>query len=236
MKNQPWLENSMPFINYMDNWLDSLSSMPLKNAASDPTATAIASVDVIKGFCDEGSLASPRIKALVPPVTDLLTKAWQIGIKNIILLQDSHEPDAIEFEHFGPHCVRGTKEAEPVAELIALPFFAEITLIEKNSIHSGIGTGLNPWLKAHDQITTFIVVGDCTDLCTYQLAMHLRLDANAHQLQRRVILPVNCVATYDLPVTVAQEIGAIPHDAELLQRVFLYSMMLNGVEICRNLT
>ncbi len=77
----------------------------------------------------------------------------------------------------------------------------------------------------------FIVVGDCTDLCTYQLAMHLRLDANARQLQRRVILPVDCVDTYDMPFEKAAAIGAIPHPAAFIHAVFLHNMHLNGVEI-----
>jgi hypothetical protein len=81
-------------------------------------------------------------------------------------------------------------------------------------------------------VTNFIVVGDCTDICTYQLAMHLRLRANALQRREdRVILPVNAVDTYDMPVSFAEQIGATPHDAELLHLIFLYHMMLNGIEI-----
>jgi hypothetical protein len=65
--------------------------------------------------------------------------------------------------------------------------------------------------------------------------MHLRLDANARQLRRRVIVPTDCVETYDLPVAIARGIGAVPHNADLLHRVFLYSMMLNGVEVMASL-
>jgi hypothetical protein len=97
-----------------------------------------------------------------------------------------------------------------------------------------LNTGLNEWVAEHPQVNTFIVVGDCTDLCTYQLAMHLRLDANARQIQRRVIVPAEAVDTYDTPVDVARQIGALPHDADLLHAVFLYHMALNGIEVvCR---
>jgi nicotinamidase-related amidase len=102
---------------------------------------------------------------------------------------------------------------------------------EKNSIGSGLNTGLNEWIQDHPEVDTYFVVGDCTDLCTYQLAMHLRLDANARQLQRRVIVPVDCVETYDRPVEVAREEGGLPHPADLLHTVFLYHMLLNGVEV-----
>jgi hypothetical protein len=75
------------------------------------------------------------------------------------------------------------------------------------------------------------VVGDCTDLCVYQLAMDLRTAANARQLPRRVIVPVNCVDTYDLPVETARAAGIMPHPGDFMHAVFLYSMALNGVEI-----
>jgi hypothetical protein len=67
--------------------------------------------------------------------------------------------------------------------------------------------------------------------------MFLRIEANEKQIRgRRVILPVNTVDTYDLPVEVAQRIGAVPHDADFLHLTFLYSMMLNGVEIVTEIT
>ena len=75
-------------------------------------------------------------------------------------------------------------------------------------------------------------MGDCTDLCVYQLAMHLRLRANALDLRdTRVILPVDGVNTFDIPVDVAQEIGAMPHHGDLMHLIFLYSMAQNGIEV-----
>jgi hypothetical protein len=65
--------------------------------------------------------------------------------------------------------------------------------------------------------------------------MQLRLDANARQLQRRVIVPTDCVDTYDRAVVIATQQGGLPHDAELLNAVFLYHMALNGVEVVRKI-
>ena len=127
--------------------------------------------------------------------------------------------------------MRGTWEAETVEAFKKLPFFEQMTVIGKNSINPGLNTGLPGWLEAHPEVDTFIVVGDCTDLCTYQLAMFLRLDANARQVSRRVIVPANCVQTYDLPVEVASGLGALPHPGDLLHAIFLYHMQLNGVEV-----
>ena len=141
----------------------------------------------------------------------------------------------MEFGAWPPHCVRGTPEAETVAAIKALPFYEQLTKYPKNSIAPGLNTGLDGWIADHPRVDTFIVVGDCTDLCTYQLAMYMRLDANARQLQRRVIVPVDCVDTYNRGVAVAAEQGGLPHDADLLHAVFLYHMALNGVEVAAKL-
>jgi len=188
-------------------------------------------VDLVLGFCYEGPLVSPRVARIVPPIMALFQKARSAGVGHFVLPQDSHPPDAIEFKAYAPHCVAGTHEAETVPELLALPFAEQFTLIPKNSINSAIGTGLGAWLEAHPEVHTFIVVGDCTDLCVYQLAMHLRLRANALGLQQRVVLPANCGETYDLPVERAKELGTLPHNGDMLHAVFLYSMALNGVEV-----
>lgn len=224
-------QQTKPFLDYLDNWMAALPVLSLMEAAPEPTRAAIVSVDVINGFCYEGPLASPRVAKIVTPVTSLFERAWQHGVRHIILSQEMHEPDAVEFTQFPAHCVRGTTEAQTVDSIRQLPFFDQMTVMGKNSINPGLNPGLNEWLKAHPEVDTFIITGDCTDLCTYQLAMHLRLSANTRQLSRRVIVPANCVQTYDRPVEVAREQGGLPHPGELLHAVFLYHMLLNGVEI-----
>ena len=227
----PLALRSQDFLKFLDGWTAGLTEMSLGSVLGEPQKAAIISVDVIQGFCTAGPLASPRVGAIVVPIVRLFEAAWARGLRNILLFQDTHEPDAVEFGAWPPHCVRGTPESEPVAAFQALPFFDQLPQYPKNSIASGLNTGLNQWVADHPGVDTYIVVGDCTDLCTYQLAMHLRLDANARQLQRRVIVPADCVDTYDMSVAAAASAGGLPHDAELLHAVFLYHMALNGVEV-----
>ena len=66
------------------------------------------------------------------------------------------------------------------------------------------------------------------------MGIHLR--GNARNIEQRVVLPANCVATYDMSVADAKEFGAVPHDGDLLHHIFLYSMMLNGVEVVKSLS
>ncbi len=224
------------FLLYLKTWQENLGSPGLDTiTAGDPSGCALLSVDLINGFCTEGLLSSPRVQAIVDPVTAIMRNAWNKGVRHLLLLQDSHEPDAVEFGAFAPHCIKGTSEAETVPEIKTLPFYDNMLTLSKNSIASGFNSELTLWLSTHREVHTFIVVGDCTDLCTYQLAMHLRLDANASQLKRRVIVPADCAATYDMSVEKAEKLGVFPHDGDLLQTIFLYHMALNGIEVVQSI-
>jgi nicotinamidase-related amidase len=223
------------FFGYLEDWFATLKVRKPEEIFQTPERCAILSVDLTEGFCHFGALASPRVAGLIDPVVHLMEDAWEQGVRNFVLSQDTHDPEAVEFSAWPPHCIRGTEEAETVEAIKALPFFKEMTLIEKNSIDSGMNGGLAAWIEAHPQVDTFVVVGDCTDLCVYQLAMFLRLQANEKQQQRRVIVPENCVQTYDLPVESALVIGAVPHPGDLLHVLFLYHLALNGVEVVKSI-
>ena len=59
----------------------------------------------------------------------------------------------------------------------------------------------------------------------------MKLRANAAGRRVRVIVPEDCVDTYDMPVPLAQQLGIMPHDGDFHHRFFLYHMALNGVEV-----
>ena len=224
------------FLNYLENWMQSLKILSAGDVLAQPNKTAIISADVINGFCKFGPLASQRVATIIDPIVKLFKTSWEAGCHNIVLMQDTHEPNAVEFDSFPPHCIRGTAEAEAVDEFKKLPFFDQMIIIKKNSINSGLNTELDQWIAKHPQVNTFIAVGDCTDLCVYQLAMHLRLSANATQRNWHVIVPEDCVETYSSTVESAKEIGAFPHPGNLLHYLFLYHMALNGIELVKSIT
>jgi nicotinamidase-related amidase len=233
-------DTTTAFLEWVDGWLVRLPDASLRDKvigpAGGPERVAVMSVDLLVGFCSEGPLSSPRVGALVPRITDLFSRAYAAGVRQFVLTQDSHPPDAPEFREFGPHCITGTREADTVPELLALPFAHDFTVIRKRSLSSAESTELASWLEARPQLRRIIVVGDCTDLCVYQAAMHLRLRANAAgDAEFEVVVPADCVDTYDLPVEVATRLGVMPHDGELLHRLSLYHMALNGVQVVRSL-
>lgn len=230
------LAESREFLGWLVDWYSGLPELTLdeviRAAGGDAGAVALFAVDLTVGFAEQGPLASDRVANIVPAAVRLFERTEALGVCHFVLPQDTHSPDAVEFGSFPAHCVAGTAESKTVPELSALPFSDRFTVIEKNSISSNLDTELGAWLDERPQVKTFLVVGDCTDLCVYQLAMYLRLRANARNLEGvHVIVPSNVVDTYHMPVTVAEVIGSMPHHGDLLNLIFLYSMAQNGVQV-----
>jgi nicotinamidase-related amidase len=231
------LEQSRPFLKWLVAWEQGLPDLQWTDLTQEipPERMGVFCVDMTNGFCHEGNLASPRVHALIPAVRRLFEEAYQAGVRQFVLPQDTHHQDAVEFHDFPPHCVAGTREAETVPELQELPFAHLFQVFPKNSLSASHSTGLDGWLDARPDLGAALICGDCTDLCVYQLAMHLKLRANARNQALRVIIPADCVQTYDLPVATARQIGALPHDGDLLHLVFLYHLRLNGAEVVRKI-
>jgi nicotinamidase-related amidase len=224
----------LTFADHLADWYRALAPLPLEKLlrdAADPRRVGIFCVDAINGFCYEGQLESPRIRAIIRPIVDLMTRAHAQGVRTFVLTQDCHPADSVEFRDFPVHCVRGTSEADTVPEIANLPFANTFTVIRKTTISSSVRTDLDPWLDGRPDLTHQVVVGDCTDLCVYQLAMHLKLRANAANEPLPVIVPADCVDTYDLPVDVAESMGVPAHPGDFYHRTFLHHMALNGVQV-----
>ena len=229
-------QKSRVFLDWLSEWYSNLKPLSLREVVDDPARVAICSVDMLNGFCYEGKLSSSRAAACVNPIVDLFQRAYGQGVRNFVLIQEWHNKGAEEFEAYGSHCVQGTHEAAIIPELTTLPFARDFVVVRKNSLHTIVGTSMEQWLENHAGVDTFVVVGVCADLCVYDMVMDLKLRANAQDMKRRVIVPANAVNTYDLPVAVAGQVDALPHDAELLHPLFLYMMTLNKIEVVKELT
>lgn len=194
---------------------------------------AIIVVDLVRGFCDQGPLSGPRVNALVSPTADFLTSAHAKGVREVFLACDSHAADSPEFRQFPPHCIKGTTEADLAPGLASLPFAESFQNILKESLSAWLGTDLAA--RVSPEVRTLIVVGDCTDLCVHQTALTAQLMVNQGRLPWQVIVVSSLVDTYDLPLEVAREVGAVPHPGDFLHRTFLYHMHLNGVRVVRSI-
>ena len=232
-----FVEQSKEFLSALVTWERNLPTLAWSDLHSEAKQERVAliSVDMINGFCHEGVLSSPRVKNIIPTVVAAFKGAYSIGVREFVLAQDCHTPESDEFADFPPHCQAGTSEANTIPELANLPLANLYQIVSKNSLNAFHGTDLGEWLEARHHFRAAVIVGDCTDLCVHQMALHLKLYANAHSLKMRVIVPENAVQTYDMSVETANAIGALPHDGDFMHLVFLYHMRLNGVEVIREI-
>lgn len=193
------------------------SGNKLYNKDLDMDKTAIIVVDMINGFVKEGNLASPRVDDMSPNIKELLNKFKD---SRKVFFRDVHTSESKELASYAEHCV---KESETqVIDLLKEYLNQENTVqIKKNSTNGFITEEFGKWFDSNEDINTFIVVGCVTDICVSDFARALQCFICEHDLDKDVIVPVNCVETYDYGT----------HNGDIMNIVSLYSMKLAGIKI-----
>ncbi|MDF2948255.1 MAG: hypothetical protein K0R07_265 [Sedimentibacter sp.] len=186
----------------------------------DRDKTALFIVDMVVGFVYSGALSSPRVASIANNIAELNEKTK--GYKKIFFL-DNHEKDSQEFRYFPAHCIKGTEEAEIIPELrnIYSDDF-NIYYVEKNSTNGFHSKIFQDWLKKYEtEVDNYIIVGCVTDICVLQFALSLKSYFNEKNINKTIIVPKNCVETYD--------VGS--HDGYLMNLFALYNMHISGIEV-----
>lgn len=189
----------------------------VKISSLKPGNTALVIIDMINGFAREGALMSKRVEELIPGIVSVSRKCDIAGITKIVFA-DSHTELSPEFGSYPVHCIRDTSEAEIVDEIKLVGGYK---LIQKNSTNGFLEQEFKNWFSENPDVDTFIVVGDCTDICIQQFAESIKTWFNMQNKHSRIIVPIDLVDTYDLGV----------HNADLMNVIALYNMFINGVEI-----
>lgn len=210
-----FLKSSSESLGKIFDMLAILPELSLQELQGNQTVLVI--IDMVNGFARKGSLKSPRIEELIPEITKLAKSCNDLGIKSLAFA-DCHTEESPEFEAYPLHCLAGTVEGEIVDEIKEVGGY---TLIPKNSTNGFLEEEFQKWLNENQHIDTFIIVGDCTDICIQQFALTLKPWFNLHNQKVRIIVPINAVETYDL--------GA--HSGDLMNVMALYNMMGNGIEV-----
>ncbi|WP_304969857.1 isochorismatase family protein, partial [Romboutsia ilealis] len=183
-----------------------------------PFANPLLISTINNGFAKGGALYSPRIESLINPIVKF-TKSVSKDIRSIIAFTDYHTKESIELLSYPAHCIEDTIECEIVDELKSID---NIKIVKKNSTNGFFALdNLN-----FDNTDNIIIIGDCTDICIYQLAITLKSYFNQNNINKHIIVPVNLVDTYNIDNV---------HPAELLNIVFLNSMIQNGIEVVKKI-
>lgn len=175
-------------------------------------------IDMNNGFAKKGALYSDRVEALINPITNL-AKILEAKNCEIIAFTDSHNKDSIELRSYPTHCLENDYESKIVDEISTIK---NLKVIPKNST--------NGFFCLEDKnfknIDNIIVVGDCTDICIYQFVVTLKAYFNQNNIDKNIIVPMNLVDTYHIDNI---------HNSEIMNIVFLNSMIQNGVEVIKEI-
>lgn len=211
---QAFLQRSIQSLSALADSMEALPRIALSSLP--PQKTLIVSIDMNNGFAKSGALSSPRVGALCADTGAFLQHCIRQGYE-VLPFTDCHQPDAVEFSGYPPHCIDGTEESRLVDELAMV----QEQVRPKNCTNAFLAVEKD-W-TAYDQV---VVTGCCTDICVYQFAVTLKAYYNQKNLSRRVIVPLELTATFDAP----------GHDGDLMEVVFASSMLSNGVEVVAGLT
>ena len=132
-------------------------------------------VDMVNGFVREGVLHDEEIARIIPEQIKLIKEALASEDTLVIFIKDTHTKNSKEFKRFGntKHCVKGTKEAELVNELIPYEGLVNTISIEKNSTSFMEAPDFRKVVKNLDNVEEYGICGCCTDICVVNGAIGL---------------------------------------------------------------
>lgn len=236
------------------------AALPVKAAEAVPVGSraGLIVVDEINGFCTPGAgnLAPPpgpmpETIATMIARTDSLAKEFAASGRKILAFVDTHVPGRAE-PPYPPHCETGTGEDELVPTLAWLADESAATIVRKDVINGFVGSiasdgsnALVDWIN-ENRLETLVIVGICTDICSSDLVTTLLSARNHHFAEggrllptlREVVVLDEGNATYDLPASVASDLGlpeTAAHPAGLAHHVGLWTMQSRGAVIAASL-
>lgn len=197
--------------------IESLPKLNIENFSKDNTALVI--IDMIEGFTRIGNLKSDRVEKKIVPIANLAKEFTQKEFK-ILAFADQHDENSPEFDVYGEHCIKGSKECEVVQEIKDV-VKDNLLVIPKNSNNGFIEDAFQNWLKVNENINNFIVVGGCTDICIDVFSNSMKSYMNQKNKKGVVAIPESLVATYDIP----------GHNGEFKHYEALVNMKEKGIDI-----
>ncbi|MCX7624355.1 MAG: cysteine hydrolase [Thermomicrobium sp.] len=145
---------------------------------------AVVVIDMLNDFVT-GKLGNERVRSVVEPIRELLAAARAAGIP-VVYVGDAHLPSDPEIAIWGPHAMKGTKEAETIPELA--PQSSDFVL-EKRTYSAFYETGLDLLLRSLG-VDTVVITGLHTNIC----CRHTAADAFARAY--KIVVPEDCVNAF----------------------------------------
>lgn len=157
---------------------------------------AVFQIDMNEGFCEEGNLADPTIKQIVPNIVPIIRAVIEKG-EGYFVVNDKHTKDSVELLRYLEHCM-SDKESRTIKELAVYEQYADRTFY-KNSTCALFAPGMMEMLMEMVNLKRVVLVGCCTDICIQNFAIALRNFFDELNMNVDIIVPKNAVETFHIP-------------------------------------
>ncbi len=156
---------------------------------------AVFLIDMNNGFCEEGNLADPSIKQIVPNIISVIEKSLENEYA-FFVVNDKHTKESVELKRYPEHCM-GDKESDTIKELDSYESFAD-GLFHKNSTCALFAPGMMETMLKMSNLKEIIITGCCTDICIQNFALALRNFLDEYNMDVNVVVPKDAVETYHI--------------------------------------
>lgn len=157
---------------------------------------AVFLIDMNVGFCEEGALADPTIKRIVPSIISIIRMTLEKG-EGFFVVNDKHTKESTELKRYAGHC-NNEIESRTIKELGIYEEYAN-KIFYKNSTCALFAPGMMDMLMEMTDLKRVIIVGCCTDICIQNFAIALRNFFDELNMDIEIIVPKNAVETFDIP-------------------------------------
>lgn len=157
---------------------------------------AVFLIDMNVGFCEEGNLADPTIKHIVPNIIPIIRAVLEKG-EGYFVVNDKHTKDSVELNRYAEHC-HNENESRTIKELAIYEEYATRTFY-KNSTCALFAPGMIEMLMKMEGLKKVIITGCCTDICIQNFAIALRNFFDEFNMDVEIIVPKNAVETFHIP-------------------------------------
>ncbi|HIQ94519.1 TPA: cysteine hydrolase [Candidatus Ventrenecus stercoripullorum] len=158
--------------------------------------SAIFVIDMNNGFCEEGALADPTIKGIVPNIRKIIMD----GLKResaLFFVNDKHTEDSVEIKRYAGHCIT-PREQKTIKELSIFEEYAD-RVFYKNSTCALFAPGMMEMLLQMKNLERIVITGCCTDICIMNFAVALRNFMDEWNVDIDIVVPINAVETFHIP-------------------------------------
>lgn len=158
--------------------------------------SAIFVIDMNNGFCEEGALADPTIKRIVPNIRKIIMD----GLKResaLFFVNDKHTEDSVEIKRYAGHCIT-PREQKTIKELSIFEEYAD-RVFYKNSTCALFAPGMMEMLLQMKNLERIVITGCCTDICIMNFAVALRNFMDEWNVDVDIVVPINAVETFHIP-------------------------------------